>query len=149
MAASETLGLERKRRIVRAVERYLQNPPIRLLLRVGLPIPIFALVETVGRRTGRPRQNPVINGLDGDKFWIIAEHGRAAGYVKNLVADPRVRIKVRRHWRTGLATIMDDDAMERARWMRTTLGRRHFADVWAARTFGTEPLTIRVDFDPL
>lgn len=149
VAATEMSRLERKRQIVRAVERYLQNPPIRFFLRIGLPIPIFALVETVGRRTGRPRQNPVINGLAGGQFWIIAEHGHAAGYVKNLMANRPIRIKVGRRWRTGLATIMDDDdAMERARWMRTTLGRRHFADAWAARTFGTEPLTIRVDLDP-
>jgi deazaflavin-dependent oxidoreductase (nitroreductase family) len=114
-----------------------------------VPLPMFALIETTGRRSGKPRRTPVINGLDGDHFWIVAEHGHAAGYVKNLAADSRVRIKVRRQWRTGLAQVLvEDDAMARARWMAQSLGRWHFADEWAARTFGTEPLTIKVELDP-
>jgi hypothetical protein len=36
------------------------------------------------------------NGLDGDVFWLVSEHGRQGGYVKNLIANPRVRVKVGR-----------------------------------------------------
>lgn len=91
----------RKRTLVIWFERHVQNPPIRAALRSGLPLPMFALLETTGRKTGMPRQNPVINGLDGDQFWIVAEHGRNAHYVRNLEADPRVRVKVGRRWRTA------------------------------------------------
>jgi len=141
--------LERKRRLVRAFERYIQNPPVRAMVLAGLPTPIFALIETTGRKTGKPRRTPVIKGLIGDQFWIVAEHGHAAGYVKNLKANPRVRVKVGRRWRSGTAHLLDDDdPIARARWMREVLGRWHFADAWAARTFGTEPITVRVDLDP-
>jgi deazaflavin-dependent oxidoreductase (nitroreductase family) len=43
-----------------------------------------ALIETTGRTSGQPRRVPVGNGLRGDEFWIVAEHGYAADYVKNI-----------------------------------------------------------------
>jgi deazaflavin-dependent oxidoreductase (nitroreductase family) len=94
----------RKRTIVVWFERYLQNPPVKAALLAGLPMPLFALVETTGRRTGRRRRTPVINGLDGRHFWIVAEHGHHADYVHNIEADPAVRVKSRGVWRTGTAT---------------------------------------------
>lgn len=38
------------------------NPMVRVLLGVGLAPPTYALLETTGRRSGRPRQLPVANG---------------------------------------------------------------------------------------
>lgn len=135
-----------KRRRVRAFERYAQNPPIKLVLRLGVPIPMLALLETTGRRSGKPRRVPVIRGLDGDTFWIVAEHGHDAAYVRNIRANPAVRVKLGRRWRHGTAHILDDDdAMARAQWMKDHLGRWHRFDVVAARIFGTEPVTVRVD----
>lgn len=54
------------------MEKYIVNPVMRTLLRVGL------------------------------------EHAERCHYVKNLIADPRVRVKVRRHWRAGRATLLAD-----------------------------------------
>lgn len=78
------------------MEKYLFNPPNRLLLRLGLASKAFALLETTGRRTGKARLTPVGNGLDRSTFWIVAEHGSRSDYVKNLMADPKVRVKVGR-----------------------------------------------------
>ncbi len=84
------------------------------------------------------------NGLDGDTFWIVAEHGRRAGYVRNIEADPRVRIRVGGRWRTGRATVMpDDDPRRRQR----EIGLRFNATV--VRAMGTDLLTVRVDLDPI
>jgi hypothetical protein len=69
---------DRKRRLVVAVEKYLQNPPVKAALRAGLPLPIFTLLETTGHTSGRRRHTMVINGLHGDRFWIVAEHGQRA-----------------------------------------------------------------------
>ena len=85
----------------------------RLLLRLGLAPKAFALLETTGRRTGKPRTTPVGNGLVGNTFWLIAARGRAAHYVANLRADPNVRIKIGRRWMTGTAEILPDDDPER------------------------------------
>lgn len=141
-----------KLRLVHAVQRWLVNPPIRLLLRLGLMPPGYALLETVGRRTGRPRQTPVGDGLVGSTFWIVAEHGRRAAYVRNLQADPRVRVRVRRRWRTawrtGTARVLpDDDPRERQRQLAAiSLSRR--LNAFVVRAMGTELTTVRIDLDP-
>lgn len=138
--------METKRRWVRAFERYVQNPPIKLVLRLGLPQPLLALLETTGRNSGKPRRTPVLRGLVGEEFWIIAEHGLKSEYVKNLRQNPRVRIKIGRRWTTGTANVLvDDDPLARARWLHGRLGPWHRFDEAAARIFGTEPVTIRVD----
>jgi deazaflavin-dependent oxidoreductase (nitroreductase family) len=103
------MAADRKRRLVVWLEKYLQNPPVRLALLAGLPLPVLALLETTGRRSGKPRRIPVIDGLVGDQFWIVAEHGRHAHDVRNLEGDPRVRVQRRRRWHSGLARVLDHD----------------------------------------
>jgi deazaflavin-dependent oxidoreductase (nitroreductase family) len=140
-----------KHRIVHVLQKYLFNPPIKLLFWVGLVPPGYALLETVGRKTGKIRRTPVGNGLLGKQFWIIAEHGRSAGYVRNIASNARVRLKVRHglfaRWRTGTGhLISDDNPIERQRWLASQLpsSARNAA---AVRFFGTQLLTIRIDLD--
>jgi hypothetical protein len=54
-----------KHRVVHFLQKYLLNPPIRFLFAIGLAPPGYALLETVGRKTGRPRRTPVGNGRVG------------------------------------------------------------------------------------
>jgi deazaflavin-dependent oxidoreductase (nitroreductase family) len=133
-----------KARAVRLFQKYVLNPPVRALFALGLVPPTHVLLETTGRKTGQPRQNPVGNGLDGDTLWIVAEHGRGASYVGNLEADPRVRVKIGRRWRTGTATVLPDDD-PRARLEQ--IGRP--VNGFMVRSVGTDLLTIRVDLDPV
>jgi len=131
----------RKYRVVTTLERA-SNRLIRLLLRRGLAPPAFALLETTGRRSGRPRHTPVGNGLAGDAFWLVAAHGYQADYVRNLEADPRVRVKVGRRWRAGTAVILpDDDPEARSR------AHPHGWDAALGRLIASTPLTIRIDLD--
>src|SRR5438309_338437 len=46
-----------KHRIVHTLQKYLLNPPIKLALAMGLPLPGYALLETTGRKTGKPRRD--------------------------------------------------------------------------------------------
>jgi deazaflavin-dependent oxidoreductase (nitroreductase family) len=108
-----------------AIQNHVVNRVVRVLLSMGLAPPTYALLETTGRRTGRRRQVPVANGLQGDTFWLIAALGDRAQYVRNLRANPRVRVKarpvrlrdgLRMSWRTGTAQVMPgDDARQRHR----------------------------------
>ena len=140
-----------KRAVVAPVQRYLINPPVRLLLRLGLMPFGYALLETRGRSSGLPRTTPVGNGLEGDTFWVIAEHGLQAGYVRNIQRCPRVRLKLRRGWRfvwvTGTAhPLPDDDAYARQR----RLSRWHplrALNLAVVRIMGTHLLTIRIVLD--
>ena len=144
-------SLDLKRRIVRPLQHYLINPPIRLLLAIGV-LPLgYALIETTGRVSARPRRTPVGNGLIGTTFWIVAEHGRHADYVRNIANDPRVRIKMRRGlravWCAGTAHVLaDDDPYARQRF----LGRWHplrALNAAIVRVMGSDLLTIRIDLD--
>jgi deazaflavin-dependent oxidoreductase (nitroreductase family) len=140
-----------KLRIVRFVQRRILNPPIKLAFRVGVVPPGYALIETTGRKSGRPRTTPVGDGQIGNDFWIVAEHGLRAAYVRNLQADPRVRLLVRRGrrttWLTGTAEVLiDDDARERQRTLaRTSINRR--LNAFVVRAMGTELVTVRIDLD--
>ena len=128
-----------KRRVVNALAKHVANPLMRQL---AGRVPGWALLETTGRRSGRPHRVPVGDGLRDDTFWIVAEHGRSADWVRNIEADPRVRIRVRGAWRTGTARVLEEDDP------RARLRRLGGLNPWIVRLAGTEPLTVRVDLDP-
>jgi deazaflavin-dependent oxidoreductase (nitroreductase family) len=130
-----------KRRISTFLSTKLVNPPARALAERGL-LPGTALLETRGRKSGQPRRTPVGDGLRGREFWIVAEHGYGASYVKNIQADPRVRVKVKRRWYEGTAHILpDDDPRARMRTLRRPLNDS------MVRLMASAPLSIRVDLD--
>jgi deazaflavin-dependent oxidoreductase (nitroreductase family) len=140
-----------KHRIVHALQKYVLNPPIKLLFAMSLAAPGYVLLETIGRKSGKPRRTPVGNGRIGGKFWIVAEHGMKAGYVRNIERTPRVRLKLRdgvlSRWHTGMAHILaDDDPRERQRWLAGQV-RGSARNAAAVRLFGTQLLTIRIDLD--
>ena len=100
----------------------------------------WAVIETTGRRSGLARQTPVGGRLVGDStYWLVAGTGRASDYVRNIEADPRVRIRIHGRWREGEATLLPDDPARR-RLFRLNPFNSAFLAV-AAR----DPLTIRVD----
>ena len=130
-----------KRRLTTALGKYTFNPVVKAGVASGL-LRGWAILETTGRRSGKLRRTPVGNGLQGDTFWIVAEHGRRAGYVRNIEVDPRVRVRIGRHWHPGTAHVLpDDDPLERLR----AVGRR--VNAIAVRAMGTDLLTVRVDLD--
>jgi deazaflavin-dependent oxidoreductase (nitroreductase family) len=140
-----------KHRIVHTLQKYVLNPPIKLLFAMGVAPPGYALLETTGRTTGKARRTPVGDGWIGYQFWLVAEHGMKAGYVRNIAANPRVRLKLREglraRWHTGTAQVLpDDDARERQRWLAGRLAS-NAVNAAAVRVFGTELLTVRIDLD--
>ncbi|MEU2719473.1 nitroreductase/quinone reductase family protein [Streptomyces smyrnaeus] len=127
-------GGGRKFRAVTALQRHVVNPLSRRM-------PGQILLETTGRTTGRPRRTPVGGRRVGQQFWLVSEHGTRSQYVRNIQADPRVRVRVSGRWYTGTAhPLPEDDPKARL----ATLPRLNSAVV---RAVGTELLTIRVDLD--
>jgi deazaflavin-dependent oxidoreductase (nitroreductase family) len=84
-----------KHQIVHVLQKYVLNPPIKMLFAIGVVPPGYALLETTGRKTGKARRTPVGDARVGDRLWIVAEHGMKAGYVRNIKQNPRVRLKLR------------------------------------------------------
>jgi deazaflavin-dependent oxidoreductase (nitroreductase family) len=140
-----------KHQIVHTLQKYLLNPPIKLALGLSLPMPGYALLETRGRKTGKPRRTPVGDGRLGNQSWLVAEHGMNAGYVRNIEREPHVRLKLRQglrsRWHTGIAHLLpDDDPRERQRWLANQLPSSA-GNARAVCLFGTQLLSIQIDLD--
>jgi deazaflavin-dependent oxidoreductase (nitroreductase family) len=142
------LGSGAKRRVVDPFQKLVLNRLVRAAFELGIPPPGDALLETIGRRTGQPRPTPVCDGVDGDTFWVVAQHGRQADYVRNIEANSRVRVRSSgAGWRAGTAHILDDDdPRERQRIARRVNLARGLC-VTASEVMGTNFLTIRIDLD--
>lgn len=123
-----------KARLVIAFQRYLLNP-------VSKHVPGRFLIETTGRVSGRPRRTPVGGRVIGGSAWIVAEHAGRANYIRNIRANPRVRVRAGGRWSTGTAHLMPEDDV-RARLK--TLPPINSAMV---RLVGTDLMTVRVDLD--
>jgi deazaflavin-dependent oxidoreductase (nitroreductase family) len=105
-------------------------------------IPAWAVLETTGRLSGRRRRTPVARTVRGTTFWVIAVHGRHASFVRNIADDPRVRVRIGRRWRPGLASIgpMDEEVLRRA-----NIGGYAQA---GPPNFGWDPVLVRIDLGP-
>ncbi len=124
---------DRKRQFVHRVQRLLVNP-------IGRQLPV-TMLETTGRKSGQPRRTAIGGKLVGKQYWMASEHGNHSDYVRNIKANPAVRLRVGGQWRSGVAHLLpEDDPWERLR----RLPRLNSTGV---RVMGTELLTIRVDLD--
>jgi deazaflavin-dependent oxidoreductase (nitroreductase family) len=149
---SQAPGPTGRQRVIHPLQTSVVNPLIRLAFRIGIPDPGDALLETTGRRTGKPRLTPVCDGLEGNTFWLLSQRGRDAAWVRDIEADPRVRVKLRSRrptaWRSGTARILDDDdpherqrlLSQRKPWRRLCLS--------TSGSLATDLLTVRIDLDP-
>jgi deazaflavin-dependent oxidoreductase (nitroreductase family) len=137
-----------KRRWEILIGRYTANPLMRGMFRIGLTPPGMALVETIGRRTGAVRHTPVACAPDGDTLWLIAQHGRHAGWVRNFEESPTVRVRLGRNWRTGTAELVPDDDVK-AR-IGTFSSTRIGGMITAAsfRALESQPVTVRIQLQP-
>lgn len=134
-------GARRRRRVL-LMQKYVLNPPMKVAVGLGL-VPGHALVETTGRKTGKRRRTVVGVHADGDVLWVVAEQGRHAAYVRNIEANPAVRLRSGRRWRAATAYIVDgDDPVARL----ATFGREGHAK--AVQSMGTSLLTLRFDLSP-
>jgi deazaflavin-dependent oxidoreductase (nitroreductase family) len=101
--------------------------------------PMQTLLETTGRKSGEPRRTPVGGSRVGNQFWFVSEFGDKSQYVKNIEANPNVRVRLRGRWHTGTAHLVPGDdpharLQELPQFNSLVVG-----------AFGTNLLTIRVD----
>ncbi len=137
--------------LVRTVQRYTINPLMRLLLAAGLNPLGLAILETRGHASGKTRRVPVGNGREGEEFWIIAEHGTRAGYVRNIQHDPHVRVRLRTglryRWVPGIATVRPgDDPLARQRRIIAWHPLRALNAI-NVRVLGADLLTVHVQLN--
>jgi deazaflavin-dependent oxidoreductase (nitroreductase family) len=97
----------------------------------------FAYVTTTGRRSGDPHTIEIWFGVEGSVVYLMAGGRDRSDWVRNLIANPRVRLRIRdREWDAD-ARLVDEGTDEDAR-VRPLL-RDKYADAdddlvgWARR----------------
>ena len=136
----------RKFRRERLIGRYVANPMIRALSRLGIRTTYATELETVGAKTGLRRAVPVSAAFDDQGAWVISQHGIRSGWARNVAANPAVRIRQGGRWRTGTAGFMpDDDVVARG---RTFAPNRALAPLVSAtfRALQSDPVSVRIVF---
>jgi deazaflavin-dependent oxidoreductase (nitroreductase family) len=119
-------------RMTKLFQKNVTNRMMRLM-------PFQTLLETTGRKTGEPRRTPLGGSRDGNQFWFVSEFGDKSQYVKNIQANPQVRVRLNGKWHSGTAQLVpDDDPHARLQSLPQF-------NSFGVRTFGTNLLTIRVD----
>ncbi|MEM9655818.1 MAG: nitroreductase/quinone reductase family protein [Actinomycetota bacterium] len=74
---------------------------------IGGPLPVgngLVVLETTGRKSGKPRQVPLLANRLGNTIWISTVR-RGSQWVRNLRADPEVSVWVGGKKRTATATV--------------------------------------------
>jgi deazaflavin-dependent oxidoreductase (nitroreductase family) len=119
-------------RMTKLFQKNVANQMMRLM-------PFQTLLETTGRKTGEPRRTPLGGSREGNQFWFVSEFGDNSQYVKNIQANPQVRVRLNGRWHSGTAHLVpDDDPHARLQSLPQF-------NSFGVRTFGTNLLTIRVD----
>jgi deazaflavin-dependent oxidoreductase (nitroreductase family) len=83
-------------------QKRIANPVMRRL-------PTQTLLETIGRKSGEPRRTPLGGKRVGNQFWFVSEFGEKSQYVRNIKANPRVRVRLRGRWHSGTAHLVPED----------------------------------------
>ena len=131
----------------RQLGKYTLNPLVRAAHSVGIRLPGVVVLETTGRKSGKPRRTPVGAKRDGGTLWLVSEHGRGAAYIRNLESNPRVRVRVGLRWRSVTAHLLpDDDTRGRLREISHRSPGLALNSMMV-RLMQTTPMTVRIDLD--
>ena len=102
--------------------------------------PWWVLVETTGRLTGKQRRTPLANApLKSSEISVLSVYGDSAAFVKNIRANPRVRLKRRGRWFDGTAEVVEaspETVAQLGMYARRVLVR-----------MGSDPKVVRVTVD--
>jgi len=72
-------------------------------------------LTTIGRRSGLPREIEIWFVVYRERFFLFAETGEAAGWVKNIKRNPEVSVRIGERQSGGTARVLDRQA-DRTLW---------------------------------
>ncbi len=88
------------------------------------------LLTTTGRKTGKPRVNPLMRIEDGDNYVVVGSVGgapRHPGWYYNLQDNPHVQVQVGSTIENRIARIAEGDERDQL-WQRFVDADKRFAD---------------------
>lgn len=86
---------ERRNPLVRSLAGARVLSALQLPLFTALPPSGFGVITTTGRRSGKARRRCVRAIRRGDKAYLVSIGGARAAWLKNIRANPRVRLRIR------------------------------------------------------
>jgi deazaflavin-dependent oxidoreductase (nitroreductase family) len=72
-------------------------------------------LTTIGRTTGLPREIEIWFVIDCGRFYLFAETGEAAGWVKNIRRNPKVMVRIA-EWQFDATARVLDRQTDRELW---------------------------------
>src|SRR3954463_1322568 len=66
-------------------------------------------LTTIGRRTGLPREIEIWFVVYRDRFYLFAETGEAAAWIKNIRSNPEVTVRIGERQFGATARVLDRD----------------------------------------
>jgi deazaflavin-dependent oxidoreductase (nitroreductase family) len=98
-------------------------------------------LTTIGRRTGLPRQVEIWFVVYRERFYLFAEMGEAAGWVKNIRHNHNVTVRVGEWQLAATARLLDHQA---DRWTSTNRYVIHGTGKWVDDHLSREPIVVFV-----
>ena len=86
----------------------------------------FAYVTTVGRVSGLPREIEIWFVEDADLVYILAEHGYRTNWVRNILKNSEVRIRIGGNEWAATARIVDAEKDSETYSKARELSRRKY-----------------------
>ena len=86
----------------------------------------FLYLTTTGRKTGQPREIEIWWLEHGGRYYILAENGHAAQWVKNIANEPRVRVRLGDREFTATARALDEERDAETCQLAQRLGREKY-----------------------
>ena len=78
----------------------------------------YCYLTTKGRVSGRLHEIEIWFGVHGNTLYLLSGGGEESDWVKNLLKEPSVSVRIRAHTFTGVGRIVSvDDEVRTARYM--------------------------------
>lgn len=75
----------------------------------------YGYLTTTGRTSGKPREIEIWFGLDGDTIYLMAGGRESSHWVRNVMAEPRVTMRIAGRTIAGRARVLEPDTPEDTR----------------------------------
>src|SRR5215471_5667776 len=74
----------------------------------SVPDEQFLYLTTIGRTTSLPREIEIWFVVSSERFYVFAETGEAAGWVKNIRRNPKVSVRIGPRRIDATARVLDE-----------------------------------------
>lgn len=78
----------------------------------------YCYLTTKGRKTGNPHEIEIWFGMDGNSLYLLSGGRDRSDWVKNLLKDPHVTVRIAKYTFTAVARLVSEEKEETtARYM--------------------------------